>query len=177
MSKPTRKIALALAALVAGFIVLLATRSPISNDRPSTLLIAKMAPEITGRSIIDGRQVSLTSLRTQNKYVLVNFFGSYCIPCIKEHPDLVKIDKNLAEDVTILGVMFEENVDDARDFFKQRGGNWPVVDSPRTAVDYGVVKIPESFLISPSGVVLFKASGGITEKNFKEILDQAKGAA
>ncbi len=177
MTKPARKIAIALAVVVAAFIVLLATRSPIANDRPSTLLIGKMAPEISGVSIIDGRQVSLTSLRSQNKFVLVNFFGSYCIPCIKEHPDLVKIDTDLASDVSILGVTFEENVDDARDFFKQRGGTWPVVDSPRTAVDYGVVKIPESFLISPSGVVLFKATGGITVKNFKEILDQAKAGA
>lgn len=177
MTKPARKIAIALAVVVAAFIVLLATRSPISNDRPSTLLIGKMAPEISGVSIIDGRQVSLTSLRSQNKFVLVNFFGSYCVPCIKEHPDLVKIDTDLAADVSILGVTFEENVDDARDFFKQRGGTWPVVDSPRTAVDYGVVKIPESFLISPSGVVLFKATGGITAKNFKEILDQAKAGA
>lgn len=177
MTKPARKIAIALAVVVAAFIVLLATRSPISNDRPSTLLIGKMAPEISGVSIIDGREVSLTSLRSQNKFVLVNFFGSYCVPCIKEHPDLVKIDTDLSADVSILGVTFEENVDDARDFFKQRGGTWPVVDSPRTAVDYGVVKIPESFLISPSGVVLFKATGGITVKNFKEILDQAKAAA
>lgn len=177
MKKPARKIALTLAVVVAGFIALLATRSPISNDRPSTLLIGKAAPEIAGRSIIDGRQVTLTSLRRENKYVLVNFFGSYCVPCIKEHPDLVKIEQNLGADVAILGVMFEENVDDARDFFKQRGGSWPVLDSPRTAVDYGVVKIPESFLISPSGIVLFKATGGITEKNFTKILDQAKGTA
>ena len=52
MTKPARKIAIALAVVVAAFIVLLATRSPISNDRPSTLLIGKMAPEISGVSII-----------------------------------------------------------------------------------------------------------------------------
>jgi cytochrome c biogenesis protein CcmG, thiol:disulfide interchange protein DsbE len=174
--RPARKIAIAAAAVVAGFIALLGTRSPHVADRPNAMLIGKMAPEIEGLSIIDDSPVSLKSLRAQNKYVLLNFFGSYCAPCIREHPDLVRISENMSADVAILGVTFEENTKDARDFFAKRGGNWPVVDLPRTAVDYGVTAIPESYLISPQGVVLFKATGGITEKSFAEILAKAKGA-
>jgi cytochrome c biogenesis protein CcmG, thiol:disulfide interchange protein DsbE len=174
-ARPARKIAIAVAVVVAAFIALLATRSPHQADRPSTMLIGKVAPEIEGLSILDDSPVSLKALRLQNKFVLVNFFGSYCVPCIKEHPDLVRISKNMAADVAILGVTFEENTSDARDFFAKRGGAWPVVDLPRTAVDYGVTKITESFLVSPQGVVLFKATGGITEKGFAEILAKAKG--
>ncbi len=175
-ARPARKIAISIGVVVAAFIALLATRSPRQADRPSTMLIGKVAPEIEGVSILDGSPVSLTALRAQNKFVLVNFFGSYCVPCIKEHPELVNISKNMADDVAVLGVTFEENTADARDFFAKRGGSWPVVDSPRTAVDYGVAKIPESFVVSPQGVVLFKATGGITEKNFAEILAKAKGS-
>jgi cytochrome c biogenesis protein CcmG, thiol:disulfide interchange protein DsbE len=176
-ARPARKLAIGVAIVVAAFIALLATRSPQNANRPSTMLIGKVAPEIEGPSIIDGSPISLTKLRSQNKYVLVNFFGSYCVPCIKEHPELVNIEKNMASELTILGVTFEENTKDAQDFFKKRGGTWPVVDQPRTAVDYGVPRIPESFLISPQGIVLYKATGGITEASVREILNEAKAGS
>ncbi len=172
-----RNAAVAVAVVVALFVMLLATRSPISDKVTRSPLIGRAAPEFAGTSLLDGEAVSLQSLRAQNKFVLLNFFGSYCIPCRKEHPELIAIAKAHPDDLSIVSVTFDDNNDDARDYFTKNGGDWPLLDIPRIAVDYGVVKIPETFLIDPNGIVLSKASGPLTAKRFEQVFAEAKGTA
>jgi cytochrome c biogenesis protein CcmG, thiol:disulfide interchange protein DsbE len=175
-SYTARNVALAVAAVVALFVVLLATRSPISDKVTRSPLLGREAPEFSGTSLLGGDEVSLASLRAQNKFVLVNFFGSYCIPCRKEHPELIAIAKAHPNDLSIVSITFDDNNDDARDYFTKNGGTWPLLDLPRIAVDYGVAKIPETFLIDPNGIVLSKASGPLTAKRFEQVFAEAKGA-
>jgi cytochrome c biogenesis protein CcmG, thiol:disulfide interchange protein DsbE len=177
-SHTARNVALAVAAVIALFVALLATRSPISDKVTRSPLIGREAPEFEGASLLGGGDaVSLQSLRAQNKFVLVNFFGSYCIPCRKEHPELIAIAKAHPDDLTIVSITFDDNIPDARDFFKKNGGDWPLLDLPRVAVDYGVAKIPETFLIDPNGIVLSKASGPLTAKRFEQVFAEAKGTS
>ena len=71
---------------------------------------------------------------------------------------------------------FDDNNDDARDYFTKNGSDWPLLDIPGVAVDYGVAKIPETFLIDPNGIVLSKASGALTKKRFEVVFAEAKAA-
>jgi cytochrome c biogenesis protein CcmG, thiol:disulfide interchange protein DsbE len=172
-----RRVALAVAAVLALFVCLLATRSPISDKETRSPLIGRVAPEFEGPSLLGGGEaVSLQSLRARNKFVLLNFFGSYCIPCRKEHPELIAIAKAHPNDLSIVSITFDDNNDDARDYFKKNGGDGPLLDLPRVAVDYGAAKIPETFLIDPNGIVLSKASGPLTAKRFEQVFAEAKGA-
>lgn len=172
-----RNITIVVALVIAGFVAVLATRTPVGDDVTGrSPLLGRLAPEFEGASIMDGKEVSLTSLRSGGRYVLLNFFGSYCVPCIKEHPDLIKIAEAHPNDVALVSVTFGDNVDDARDFFKTKGGDWPVLDIARVAVDYGVAQIPETFVISPDGYVISKAAGPITAKRFEQVLAKAEAA-
>jgi cytochrome c biogenesis protein CcmG, thiol:disulfide interchange protein DsbE len=170
-----RNLAIAVGVVVAGFVALLATRGPIGDGFVRSPLLGREAPAFEGTSLLGGGDVSLASLQSGGKYVLVNFFGSYCVPCRTEHPELVAIRKAHPDDVAIVSVTFgDENVDDASDFFTKNGGDWPLIDVPRVAVDYGVAKIPETFIVDPDGIVISKASGPITAKRFERLLAEAK---
>lgn len=173
-SHSARNIAIAVAIVVAAFVALLATRPTIGDRIVRSPLLGRPAPEFAGKSLLGGEQVSLTSLRAQNKFVLLNFFGTYCIPCRKEHPELIAIAKAHPTDLALVSVTFDDNNDDARDYFKNNGGDWPLLDIPGVAVDYGVAKIPETFLIGPNGLVLSKASGALTKKRFEVVFAEAK---
>ena len=96
----------------------------------------------------------------------MNFFGSWCTPCIQEHPELVAFSERHrgARDATVVTIAFADSPTNVRRFFEQRGGNWPVLaqDTNGIAVAYGVIKVPETYLVAPTGLVVAKLIGGVT---------------
>ena len=86
--------------------------------------------------------------------------------CIEEHPELVAFDEaHRAEgDAVLIGVTFDNDADDARAFFAERGGDWPVIDDPDNSIGvaYGVAQVPETFVIAPDGIVVQRFAGGVT---------------
>ena len=98
--------------------------------------------------------------------MLVNFFQSTCVPCIVEHPELVAFAARhaAADDARVVSVVFDDSEDNVREFFAVHGGDWPVLAEGATAaaVAYGVTGVPESYLVAPSGVVVWKQLGGVT---------------
>ncbi len=148
--------------LLLGSLVLLFATSSGDNDSPSSgRLIGKAAPEITAATTA-GQQFSLSG--TQGKWALVNFFATWCPPCVAEHPELVAFSERNPDSVEVVSVAFDEPSGVISDFFETHGGDWPVLasDTGGTVIDYGVVKLPESFLITPEGTVVKKYSGGVT---------------
>ena len=68
-----------------------------------------------------------------------------------------------ADDARVVSVAFDDSAAAIEKFFRERGGGWPVL-AMRTghiAVDWGVIAVPESYLVSPSGHVAAKVVGGI----------------
>lgn len=166
-----RWIALGLAVVMAGFVVLLATREPAATRVADSPLVGRIAPEVTGQTL-DGRALRLSSLR--GEFVLLNFFATWCVPCQREHPEIRDF---AAEDETqVLAVIFDDEPERVRRFFEERGGNWPVIadSSGRVALDYGVRGPPESFLIAPSGRVLARIVGEVTAEGLAGLLAEAR---
>jgi cytochrome c biogenesis protein CcmG/thiol:disulfide interchange protein DsbE len=167
-----------IAVLVALLVVVLATRDS-SNERSSkSELIGKIAPTVAGTTI-DGEEVSAADLR--GRWVVVNFFGSWCTPCIEEHPELLAFDAaHRAEgDAVLVGVTFDDKADDARAFFEERGGTWPVIDDPENsiAVAFGVAQVPETFVIAPDGTVVQQYPGKVTRAELDELIASYEAAA
>jgi cytochrome c biogenesis protein CcmG, thiol:disulfide interchange protein DsbE len=60
-----------------------------------------------------------------------------------------------------------------KDFFERNGGDWTVVDADegRTSVDWGVAAVPESYLVAPSGIVVERFVGGVTQAGLNAVID------
>ncbi len=173
--RTARWVALGLAVLAVAFLLVLATRKSAESAAADSPLLGKPAPEVIGPDL-DGDTVRLSQLR--GRYVLLNFFASWCVPCAREHGDLLRFQAAHREagDATVLAVLFDDEVDDARRFFDERGGDWPVIADERgkVSLDFGVRGPPESFLISPDGIVLTRIIGEVDGDRLEQLLVEAR---
>lgn len=154
--------------VVAVFVGVLATRESAANRLAETPLAGRPAPPIAGRSVTDGTPFDLAVAR--GRWVVVNFFATWCVPCRREHPELVRFAARHPE-IAIVSVIYSDEVDDVRAFFRRNGGSWPVVADPsgRVALDYGVRGVPESFVVDPAGVVRGRIVGGVTTGGLERV--------
>ena len=142
------------ALLAAGF-----GRDPSAIVSP---LLNKPAPAFSLQSL-DHRPVTLAALR--GRPVVLNFWASWCLSCKAEHGYLLNAWHAYGPlGVAFVGVIYQDTDSDARAFLQQYGAGWPVVEDPnqQTALDYGVVQIPETYFIDRRGVVRYKSPGPVT---------------
>ena len=158
-------------------VILLATRDPATERLAKSPLVGKLAPPVEGVTL---KNEPFTLDRVRGEWVIVNFFGSWCTPCIQEHPELVSFQEahRGAGDATVVSVAFSDSPTAARQFFEKRGGDWPILvqDTDSIAVGYGVIKVPETFIISPSGLVVAKLLGGVTAERLETLIDKYSAA-
>lgn len=166
-----KRVAVAVGVVLAAFIGVLATRDPAVDTKADTPLLGKPAPEIAAATL-EGGSVRLTEFR--GRWVLVNFFNSWCVPCRQEHPELLKFAARhtAADDAVILGVIHDDDADAVRQYRAEEGGDWPAVDDPRgtIALEYGVRGQPETFVVSPDGVVVARYVSAISADGMDALL-------
>jgi cytochrome c biogenesis protein CcmG/thiol:disulfide interchange protein DsbE len=154
-------------------VVVLATRKPVAERDQESPLVGQAVPALAGPTL-DGSTYNIDTQRGQ--WVLVNFFASWCAPCQVEHPELRKFadEHQAAGDASVVSVPFQDTDDAIREFFARNGGTWPVLaQAPSESVfDFGVVKLPESYLVAPSGQVVAKFNGGIETAKVDEVINQ-----
>lgn len=112
--------------------------------------VGETAPTFSTRDL-SGQRIRLVSYRGET--VVLNFWASWCVPCRKEFPLLAALDKR--EGVVVLGVVFNDSVDNARDFMEANGGTWPGLrDDGGIARAYEIGPgIPATIVIGPDGKV------------------------
>ncbi|MGI9621766.1 MAG: TlpA family protein disulfide reductase [Acidimicrobiales bacterium] len=174
---PVRLVAGVVGIVVVAFIVLLATRDVQTND-PSDDIVGQGAPPIEGTSY-DGTSFDLEEVLAENRvsevsdqeWVVVNFFASWCVPCRIEHPELVRFAAEGTSCPTrLVGVTFNDTPENVSEFFDELGGDWPVLvgDTASMAIDYSVLTAPETFVIAPSGIVTAKFFGAVEYEQLAE---------
>ena len=109
--------------------------------------------------------VRLADLR--GDVVVVNFWASWCLSCRDEHEALHRVAARYAGgDVHFIGVLYNDEVSNAVRWLRQQGPlPYPSVQDKgaRTAIDYGLYGVPETFFIGRDGVVAYKHPGPVTE--------------
>ncbi|MBP0491942.1 DsbE family thiol:disulfide interchange protein [Roseomonas sp. SG15] len=94
--------------------------------------------------------------------VLVNFWASWCVPCVIEHPQLMALQ---ARGVRLLGVNYKDKAPEAGRFLRQHGNPFSalVVDAEgRAGIDYGLYGVPETYLVDGGGIVRWRWAGPMT---------------
>ena len=130
------------------------------DESTSSRLLGLRVPAVSGTSA-DGTSFDIDDQR--GTWVLVNFFGTWCPPCVAEHPELVELEAWGEETgrLSLVSVAFNDRPDDVRAFFDEYGGAWPVLDDANLSVEFQIAMVPESFLVAPSGLVVQHFTGGI----------------
>ncbi len=126
---------------------------------PSALIGTK-APTLTLPALDGSNTVALTSEAIAGKLTLVNIFASWCVPCRQEHPIL----KELAKDprLNVVGINYKDKNENALRFLGELGNPYKAIGvdpNGKAAIDWGVYGIPESYLVSADGTILYKKVG------------------
>jgi cytochrome c biogenesis protein CcmG/thiol:disulfide interchange protein DsbE len=111
--------------------------------------------------------LSAADLRAPGRPVLVNFFASWCVPCVIEHPQLMRLSR---EGVPVFGVNYKDQPADGRRFLERHGNPYARlgVDGPgRAAIDWGLYGVPETYLVDRGGVIRWRMAGPVTEDTLR----------
>lgn len=180
-AKPRRTvlfIASAVGVVLVVLIAVLATRPNAQERGVSSPLLGKPVPAVVGPTM-GGGTFDIDAQR--GRWVVVNFFAVWCIPCIQEHPELVAFERQHAAtgDATLVSIPFQEQPAVVAQFFEQNGGDWPVMstDAGGLALDFGVTGVPESYLVDPNGIVVWKTNGGVKADDLNAAIAAASGQA
>jgi len=173
-------IVLAVALVLTVVVVALAMAAGGPKDSARTTLLGQPAPAVETVDV-DGAPFDLGTRR--GSWVVLNFFQTQCVPCVQEHPELVKFDAaeratgGGAELVTIINY---DSVERVKKFFADNGGGtWPVLrdDDGRIYVSFGVAKVPETWIIDPSGVVRARIITTVTANGLTRLIGELSGSA
>ncbi|HEV2789721.1 MAG TPA: TlpA disulfide reductase family protein [Solirubrobacterales bacterium] len=149
-------------------VVGLLTYGLLSKGDPS-LAIGDPVPAMTLPKLEGKGEESLAGYR--GRWVLVNFWASWCLPCREESPALEEFQKRYGGvDFTILGVDSRDLSSDGKAFVDRYGISYPQLrdGNGEAAQDFGTTGVPESFLIDPKGRLRLRLVGPVATDDLRE---------
>ena len=153
-----------LAAVVGLLIWILVSADGNRTATADTPLLDQPAPPAVG-TYDDGAPFELS--RRKGSWVVLNFFTHDCVPCIQEHPELVEFvaqQRDLGTDgAEFYSIVQNSSREEVEAYFAKYGGDWPVVydDDYDFQIEFGVVQVPETWIIDPNGLVRGRVIGEV----------------
>lgn len=168
-------------AILAG-LFFLRLRSGADPAALPSVMIGKPVPAFTLAPVAglqaDGAPVpGLSSADLKGQVTVLNFWASWCAPCQVEHPMLMRLSKE--QGIRVVGIAYKDAPEASRRFLTRNGVPFAAVgsdDTGRTAIDFGVYGVPETFIVGPDGIIRDKLVGIVTPENLKTVLDKIRAA-
>jgi cytochrome c biogenesis protein CcmG/thiol:disulfide interchange protein DsbE len=157
-------------ACVAGLLALLVWKLTHQQHAPP---VGSPAPAFSLARLDGPGSVSLASLRGHP--VVLNFWASWCLSCRDEHQILSETAKTYAgKPVHFVGVLYNDEPANGTQWIEQMGGqSYPSVNDPgaRTAINYGLYGVPETYFLDVNGRIAYKATGPVNERLIRHVVD------
>lgn len=141
------------------------------KDLPS-VLIDKPIPEFQLESVSGNQQLTKNDL--PGEMFLLNVWGSYCLPCLIEHPTLMRLTE--AGEIPVVGVNYRDQQDLAQQWLDDNGNPFAfsVMDPDgRFGIDLGVYGAPETYLVDSNGIIRFRHVSVLDETVWQEVFEPA----
>ncbi len=165
---------LGVAVVLAALFAVIVSAQPSSEVLGKSPLLGEPAPAISGPGLRGGHY-SLAQYK--DKWVLVNFMATWCVPCREEMPQLLEFARQHAANgsAVVLAVAYDpSDLRQLRQYLALEGASWPAVNDPAAPVSYGVQGLPSSFLVAPGGTVVAYIEGGVRASQLDHIMAEAE---
>jgi cytochrome c biogenesis protein CcmG, thiol:disulfide interchange protein DsbE len=162
---------LALPSVVVGLLVLLVLSGCTTGTRPPR--IGSQAPDFT----VQDSQTKVTLSQFRGQVVVLNFWATWCPPCVEEVPSLVEMQRRMkSKGVTVIAVSVDADENAYKDFIKDHNVNLLTVRDPDQKSNqlYGTFKFPETYVIDRKGIMRRKFIGAVdwTDPEITEFLSR-----
>jgi cytochrome c biogenesis protein CcmG/thiol:disulfide interchange protein DsbE len=176
---PARIVALAVALVVVvlGVVLALNVGSDPEQDAKQSHLVGKAAPDFNLPNLVGGR-VTLADIA--GKSAIVNFWNHWCIPCQQEAPALQQFYAEHKDDTdfVMIGIVRDDVTKDVRTYVRKNGVGWTIALDPtdQAALDFATRGQPETYAISPRGVVAAAKYGPMSSAELEQFLTVARAS-
>ncbi len=156
------------------------TLSPIAasyDQMPSSfanVVEAKAAPDVDLQDLRNGEMTCIEVLHA-GKPLFLNFWASWCPPCVGEMPHIQKMYEKYGDRINIAAVSIDDNEGDAIAYIKEAGLSLPTYygDVQKIGKAYQIEAIPLSLIVSPSGEIIAEQLGGMSESEMDSFIQSA----
>lgn len=164
------KLAAAGGAVVLALVIVLALGFNTDPHAVPSVLEGRPAPEFTLQGL-DGKKWTKADLH--GKPAVINFWATWCYPCQAEHELLQEAATYYHDRVQFVGVVYQDQAAEVQKYLARRTNHYPQLmdDESRTAIDFGVAGVPESFVLDGTGQIVHKEAGVLTAKVLRRVLD------
>jgi cytochrome c biogenesis protein CcmG/thiol:disulfide interchange protein DsbE len=155
-----------------GFWVLLQRMSAGTYDPHGlpSMLIGKPLPHFSLPGLASGQGFTSAEVTAAGQPAVINFFASWCVPCVQEAPVLMALKQR---GTPIWGIAYKDKSAATQDFLRQNGNPYAHVarDEPgTTAIDFGLYGVPETYVVDKSGIIRWRWAGGLSDEVFRQSL-------
>lgn len=132
------------------------------------------APDFTGE-LIDGTSITLSEL--QGKPVIINFWATWCGPCVKEMPAFERLKDDFGDKIGIIAVNCGDDAGTVKDFVEENGYTFPVVLDEEYSISmlYPTNSIPYTVVVDAEGKVTHISTGALDADTMYERYKEALG--